>query len=169
MKLISSSTARRRTANAPWRSLGAPQMPSPVRRIAPNPRRCTEISSPSETSPAPLAESSFLFAHMRWSNRRSLGQHIEQAIAIKSSLLTECDGFGNRLHSNSQQGVRHKLHRRSGTTRPQIKILLRDRAKNRLSGLKTCFVTTAEQSQQPPFGGRSAPRYSHVENLNSPL
>src|SRR5229473_6358993 len=61
MKLISSSTAWRRTANAPLRSFGGPQMPSPVRRIAPKPRQCTEISPPSETSPAKLAESSFLF------------------------------------------------------------------------------------------------------------
>src|SRR5580704_707820 len=35
-------------------------MPSPVSRIAPKPRRCTEICPPSETSPAKLAESSFL-------------------------------------------------------------------------------------------------------------
>src|SRR5260370_7982308 len=61
MKLIARPTARRKTANAPWRSLGGPQMPSPVRRIAPKPRRCTEISPPSETSPAILAENSFLF------------------------------------------------------------------------------------------------------------
>src|SRR5260370_18604011 len=61
MKLISSSTARRRTAKAALRSFGGPQMPSPVRRIAPKPRRWTEISPPSETSPAKLAESSFLF------------------------------------------------------------------------------------------------------------
>src|SRR5260370_6460853 len=61
MKLISSSTARRRTAKAALRSFGGPQMPSPVRRIAPKPRRCTEISPPSETFLAKLAESSFLF------------------------------------------------------------------------------------------------------------
>src|SRR3981081_515118 len=61
MKLTPSSTARRRTANAALRSFGGPQMPSPVRRIAPNPRRCTEISPPSETFPAAFAESSFLF------------------------------------------------------------------------------------------------------------
>jgi hypothetical protein len=42
-------------------SLGGPQIPSPVRRIAPKPRRCTEISPPSKISPAALAESSFLF------------------------------------------------------------------------------------------------------------
>src|SRR5467141_4493814 len=61
MKLMSSSTARPRTANAALRSFGGSQIPSPVRRIAPKPRRCTEISPPSETSPARLAESSFLF------------------------------------------------------------------------------------------------------------
>src|SRR5207302_2856999 len=61
MNLTSNSTARRRTANAAFRSFGGPQIPSPVRRIAPKPRRCTEISPPSETSPAKLAESSFLF------------------------------------------------------------------------------------------------------------
>src|SRR6266403_3388958 len=61
MKLTSSSTARRKTANAPWRSFGGPQMPSPVRRIAPKPRRCTESSPPSEISPARLAERFFLF------------------------------------------------------------------------------------------------------------
>src|SRR5882724_10603945 len=61
MKLIPSSTARRRTASADLRSLGGPQMPSPVRRIAPKPRRCTEISSLSKISPAAFAESSFLF------------------------------------------------------------------------------------------------------------
>src|SRR6202040_3335310 len=60
MKLTPSSTARRRTANAPLRSFGGPQMPSPVRRMAPKPRRCTEISPPSKISPAKLAESSFL-------------------------------------------------------------------------------------------------------------
>src|SRR6202011_1134160 len=60
MKLTSSSTARRRTDNALLRSFGGPQMPSPVRRIAPKPRRCTEICPPSETSPAKLADSSFL-------------------------------------------------------------------------------------------------------------
>src|SRR6202521_3866149 len=36
-------------------------MPSPVRRIAPKPRRWTEISPPSEIFPAKLAEISFLF------------------------------------------------------------------------------------------------------------
>src|SRR6266446_5122996 len=104
---------------------------------------------------------------MRWSNHCRLGQHVQQAITIKTSLLTECDGFSNRLHSNSQQRVCHKLHRRSGTAWPQIKILLRDRAKNRLSGLKACFVTTAEQSQQPLFGGRCTSGYGHVKNVNS--
>src|SRR5580700_1264708 len=61
MNWISSSTARRRTANAAFRSRGGPQMPSPVRRIAPKPSRCTDSSPPSKTFPAKLAETSFLF------------------------------------------------------------------------------------------------------------
>src|ERR1700741_316842 len=61
MKLTPSSTARRRIAKAPLRSFGGPQMPSPVRRMAPKPSRCTEISPPSDTFPAKPAESSFLF------------------------------------------------------------------------------------------------------------
>src|SRR3954471_7808694 len=39
-----SSTARRSTAIAPWRSAGGPGVPGPVRRIAPKPRRLTSSS-----------------------------------------------------------------------------------------------------------------------------
>src|SRR6266849_700389 len=74
MKLISSSTARRRTAKAALRSFGGPHMPSPVRRIAPKPRRCTEISPPNETFPAAFAESSFLFIMTSKSFRLTLPQ-----------------------------------------------------------------------------------------------
>src|SRR6266478_7425832 len=106
---------------------------------------------------------------MRWSNHCSLGQHVQQTIAIKTSFLTECDGFGNRLHPNSQQGVHHKLHRRSGAAWPEIKILLGDNAKDRLGSVEVVLVSAPEQGQQSVFGGRSAPRYSHVQNLNSAL
>src|SRR5437588_2962287 len=61
MKLTSNSTARRRTASALLRSRGGPQIPSPVRRIAPKPRRWIESSRPRQTFPARLAETSFLF------------------------------------------------------------------------------------------------------------
>src|SRR6266700_1246249 len=47
MKLTPSSTARRKTFFAPSRSGGQPQIPSPVRRIAPNPSRLTNRSPPS--------------------------------------------------------------------------------------------------------------------------
>src|ERR1035441_7689852 len=46
MKLTPSSTARRRTLSALSRSGGQPHIPSPVRRIAPKPRRFTERSPP---------------------------------------------------------------------------------------------------------------------------
>src|ERR1700686_2569929 len=45
----------------PLQIFGGAQMPSPVRRIAPKPRRWTEISPPSEIFPAKLAEISFFF------------------------------------------------------------------------------------------------------------
>src|SRR5579872_4046175 len=67
MKWTPSSTARRRTASARLRSRGGPQMPSPVRRIAPKPRRCTESSPPSETVPAAAAENVLsVTSHLRY-------------------------------------------------------------------------------------------------------
>src|SRR5256885_1558050 len=45
MRLMPRSTARRRTAMASSRSSGGPQMPSPVMRMAPKPRRRT-VRSP---------------------------------------------------------------------------------------------------------------------------
>src|SRR5262245_61517094 len=52
MKLTPSSTARRRTALAASRSGGSPQMPRPVMRIAPKPRRLTVRSPPRVIVPA---------------------------------------------------------------------------------------------------------------------
>src|SRR6202041_2011614 len=47
MKFTPSSTARRNTLRASSRSLGSPQMPSPVMRMAPYPSRLTVRSPPS--------------------------------------------------------------------------------------------------------------------------
>src|ERR1700754_2814439 len=55
MKLTPSSTARRRTALASSRLGGSPQMPSPVIRMAPNPRRLTVRSPPMSIVPAAAA------------------------------------------------------------------------------------------------------------------
>ena len=52
MKFTPSSTARRRTAFASSRSGGGPQMPRPVIRIAPKPRRLTVRSPPTSMVPA---------------------------------------------------------------------------------------------------------------------
>src|SRR5439155_16186546 len=48
MKLTPSSTARRKTCFAFSRSGGQPQIPSPVRRIAPKPSRLTNRSPPNK-------------------------------------------------------------------------------------------------------------------------
>src|SRR5262249_6792235 len=57
MRLTPSSTARRSTATAATGSLGSPQTPSPVIRIAPNPIRRT-TTSPRVIEPAAAAGSS---------------------------------------------------------------------------------------------------------------
>src|SRR5689334_22286448 len=56
MKFTPSSTARRKTASAPARSFGGPQIPAPVRRIAPYPRRFTVNSPPRVTVPPDFNE-----------------------------------------------------------------------------------------------------------------
>src|ERR1017187_1216154 len=56
MKLTPNSTAPRRKAIAAARSFGGPQIPSPVRRIAPKPRRLTVSSLPSSIVPAVAAD-----------------------------------------------------------------------------------------------------------------
>ncbi|CAO5170296.1 exported hypothetical protein [Frankia sp. AiPs1] len=55
MKVTPRSTARRRTARACSGSAGGPQIPGPVIRIAPNPRRVTGRSPPSRNVPLPAA------------------------------------------------------------------------------------------------------------------
>src|SRR5579859_8089280 len=91
MKLTSSSTARRSTASALFRSFGGPHTPSPVRRIAPKPRRFTDSSPPRDTCPANFAEISLVI----------LVSIISRSI-LRSSLELPCPCFlPNRLSSPS--------------------------------------------------------------------
>src|ERR1700736_1397474 len=55
MKVTPSSTARRSTRLHSSGSAGSPQMPGPVRRMAPKPIRLTVRSSPSAVVPAAAA------------------------------------------------------------------------------------------------------------------
>src|SRR3989449_10702291 len=55
MRLMPTSRARRRTRLHSSRSSGSPQMPGPVRRIAPNPKRLTGRSPPISMVPASAA------------------------------------------------------------------------------------------------------------------
>src|SRR5215472_607902 len=56
MKLTPSSTTRRSVLMACSRLGGSPQIPRPVIRIAPNPRRLTVRSPPISTVPAAVAD-----------------------------------------------------------------------------------------------------------------
>src|SRR5207245_9969212 len=60
MKLTPSSTARRRTAIAAAGFLGGPQIPSPVIRMAPKPRRWIVSSPRSEIVPLQAADKVFI-------------------------------------------------------------------------------------------------------------
>src|SRR6185436_4484728 len=62
MKLTPNSTARRRTAIAVAGSLGCPQIPSPVRRMAPKPRRLTVSSPPRAIVPLMAADRIVVFS-----------------------------------------------------------------------------------------------------------
>src|SRR5216684_5394835 len=62
MKLTPNSMARRRTAIAVAGSLGGPQIPSPVRRMAPKPRRLTVSSPPRAIVPLPAADRLVVFS-----------------------------------------------------------------------------------------------------------
>src|SRR5437667_74623 len=75
-------------------------MPSPVRRIAPKPRRWTEISPPSEIFPARLAEISFLFIFT--SKTRSLSRnrlsHEQINVPLPGQPPRLCQVGDQRLH-----------------------------------------------------------------------
>src|SRR5580704_1514361 len=64
MKLTPSSTTRRSVAMAWSRLGGSPQMPRPVIRIAPNPRRLTVRSPPTSMVPAAAAVGCALTAYL---------------------------------------------------------------------------------------------------------
>src|SRR5712672_672264 len=74
IKLTPSSTARQRTATAAKGSLGGPQIPSPVIRMAPKPRRLTVSSPPSERVPLETASGLFAFLFMFLLQSNLLGE-----------------------------------------------------------------------------------------------
>src|ERR1700722_15041805 len=98
MKLTSISTALRRTASAALRSVGGPQTPSPVRRMAPKPRRWTESSPPKQTSPAKLAETLFSLLFKTISFQAACGEFfaLHNIHLLHSILVQRCADFGGK-------------------------------------------------------------------------
>src|SRR6266849_1245292 len=90
-------------------------------------------------------------------------------MTIKAFLLTQGNRFSNRLHSNSQQGVRNELHRGPCAAAAQIKILAGDRAEDWLGRLKKFFVSPREERQCTLFSGRGAARDRRVQKFHSSL
>src|SRR6266849_7128834 len=90
-------------------------------------------------------------------------------MTIEAFLLTQGNRFSNRLHSNSQQGIRDEFHRGPCAAATQIKILAGDRAEDWLGGLKEFFVSPGEERQRTLFSGRSASRDRRIQTFHSSL
>src|SRR2546426_11487634 len=90
-------------------------------------------------------------------------------MAIKAFLLTQGNRLGDRLHSNSQQGIRNKLHRGPRAAAAQIKILTGDRAEDWLGCLKKFFISSTEERQRTLFSRRSAARDRRVQTFHTSL
>src|SRR5260221_619294 len=96
MKLIPKPMARRRTAIAALRSLGGPQIPSPVRRMAPKPRRLTVSSPPKSIVPQSAADRLVAFSLMFFLQRRSFVRYrLVYSAACQCELLAHfnCGGL----------------------------------------------------------------------------
>src|SRR5207253_10642325 len=90
-------------------------------------------------------------------------------MTIQAFLLTKGNRFSDRLHSNSQQGVRNEFHRGPRAAAAQIKILAGDRAEDWLGGLEKFFVPAAEERQLTLLSGRRAARDRRVQTFHSSL
>src|SRR6266850_1327492 len=101
------------------------------------------------------------------SNHGGVGQYIEEAIPIESGFLTKDNGLGDGLHSDTKQSIRDEFHRRTGTTRSEIEILPRDRAKNRFGVIKDFLIAAAEQRERALLGSRRAAGNRNIQYADS--
>src|SRR6266853_731275 len=90
-------------------------------------------------------------------------------MTIEAFLLTQGNRFSDRLHSNSQQGVRNEFHRGPRAAAAQIKILAGDRAEDWLGGLEKFFVSATEERQRTLFSGRRAAGDRRVQTFHPSL
>src|ERR1700752_1713331 len=96
-------------------------------------------------------------------------QNLEQLMTIDSFLLAQGNCFSDRLHANSQQGIRDDFHRRPRAASAQIKILACNRIEKRLSSLKEFFVATTEERQSTFLIKRGAAVNRRVHILHPSL
>src|SRR5881397_1287721 len=101
MKLTPSSTARRKTFFAFSRSGGQPQIPSPVRRIAPKPRRLTNRSPPNKNLSSLLLASGIAAISLGNPPVRTLAVLAESAAKNVRRVTSLCIGFPFLLHNSS--------------------------------------------------------------------
>src|SRR5438034_1188256 len=117
MKLTPSSTARRKTFFAPSRSGGQPQIPSPVRRIAPNPRRLTKRSPPNKNVSTLLLVSGIAARSLDKSPVKTPAALADSAAKNVRRVTSLCIEFPFPLHNSSFflrriRRLERQLHRR---------------------------------------------------------
>src|SRR4029079_19656317 len=132
MKLIPRSGTLLRVRIAHGLSTGGPQMPGPVRRMAPKPRRCTSISPPILNEPDSLA-SSFSIIDPCYKCLRSLlslgkcGHHVLIAARLRNCCLPGGYRHMVRIRAPTSAWVRDDAERAllalSSTTARRMTIL----------------------------------------------
>src|SRR5438046_1782944 len=115
MKLTPSSRARRKTFFAPSRSGGQPQIPSPVRRIAPNPRRLTKRSPPNKNVSTLLLVSGIAARSLDKSPVKTPAALADSAAKNVRRVTSLCIEFPFPLHNSSFflrriHQSKHRLH-----------------------------------------------------------
>src|SRR6266480_1834121 len=115
MKLTPSSTARRKTFFAFSRSGGQPQIPSPVNRIAPNPRRLTKRSPPNKNVSTLLLASGIAARSLDKSPVKTPAALADSAAKNVRRVTSLCIEFPFPLHNSSFflrriHQSKHRLH-----------------------------------------------------------
>src|SRR2546426_7662240 len=93
-------------------------------------------------------------------------KHLKKTLSLQTRLQAERDGFRQRLHAQSQQGVDAEFHRHPGTGGPHVERFSREHAQDRLASVIHGLLTTDEDDELSLLSlGRSE---EHTSELQSP-
>ena len=93
-----------------------------------------------------------------------LSQHVEKQALLYACLFTQCDRFGQGLHSQAEQGVDHQLHGSPHATWAHIEAVLSQDLQDRFAPLIGLLLTADEDHQAALFHLGHASRNSSVDH-----